>query len=189
MQWKPDVNPPSQLSLVPWQGPFHISYNAQQNVIIIYRFLFEPLYKYVFGQRKVLAKKPKPWRISNLLTACFGGWIIIRDTIKAHFGSSYKGTEFILLSHILDEIVPLVFYFYPVVFRKGSYAQYRQAMIRVAIMFIIHCRRHYDKATIAQLSDMQHQEVTIPLLHNIEKLTLNSLSEKKVEIFHSVLRR
>jgi len=56
-------------------------------------------------------------------------------------------------------------------------------------MFIIHCRRHYDKATIAQLSDMQHQEVTIPLLHNIEKLTLNSLSEKKVEIFHSVLRR
>lgn len=91
--------------------------------------------------------------------------------------------------HILEEIVPLVFYFYPVIFRKGNYQEYKDALIRMAIMFIIHCRQHYDKATLAQLSDLRHQEINIPQLVNVEKESLNSLTEKKVEIFHSILRR
>lgn len=189
LQWKAQDNPRFQLSIIPWQGPFHVSFNAQQNVVTIYRFLFEPMYKFIFGQRKKLAKKPKPWRISTLLTACFGGWLQIRETVMDQFGSYYKSTEFLMLMHILDEIVPLVFYFYPVVFRKGNYQEYKDALTRMAIMFIIHCRRHYDKATLAQLSDLRHQELNIPGLVNNEKDSLNSLTEKKVEIFHSVLRR
>lgn len=189
LQWQPDVNPRFQLSIIPWQGPFHVSFNAQQNVVTIYRFLFEPMYKFIFGQRKKLAKKPKPWRISTLLTACFGGWLLIRQSVLNQFGSSYKSTEFIILMHILEEIVPLVFYFYPVIFRKGNYQEYKDALIRMEIMFIIHCRRHYDKATLAQLSDLRHHEINIPQLVNVEKESLNYLTEKKVEIFHSILRR
>lgn len=189
LQWQPNINPTSQLSIIPWQGPFHVSFNAQQNVITIYRFLFEPMYKAIFGQRKVLAKKPKPYRISTLLTACFGGWLLIRESVIAHFGSSYKSTEFLILIHILEEIVPLVFYFYPVIFRKGNYQEYKDSLVRMAIMFIIHCRRHYDKATIAQLSDLKHYETNIPLLEQVQKEALNSLTEKKVEVFHSILRR
>ena len=147
------------------------------------------MYKFIFGQQKKLAKKKKPWRISTLLTACFGGWLLIRQTVINQFGKSYKSTEFLILMHILEEVIPLVFYFYPVIFRKGFYKEYKNTLIRMAIMFIIHRRRHYDKATLAQLSDLRHQETNIPEMFNAEKECLNSLTEKKVEIFHSVLRR
>lgn len=155
----------------------------------MYHFVFEPLYKSVFGQRKVLAKKPKPWRISTLLTACFGGWLLIKDTVMSHFGNECRNTEYIFLVHLLDEIVPLVYYFYPVIIRKGDYDKYVDAMARLSIMFIIHCRRHYDKATLAQLSDLIHHKTSIPLLHQLEREALNCLTEEKVEIFHSLLRR
>ena len=35
-------------------------------------------------------------------------------------------------------------------------------MIRLALMFIIQRRRHYDKATLCQLSDLVHQQEAIP---------------------------
>ena len=54
--------------------------------------------------------------------------------------------------------------------------------------FIIHCRRHYDKATLAQISDiLRHDEVSSDH-NNIATAALNVLTEKKVEVLHSVLR-
>lgn len=176
------------MSVVPWQGPFHVSFNAQQNVVVIYRCLFEPLYKAIFGERKKLAKKPKPYRISTLITACFGGWQMIRETVLQHFGQRYKDLQYAMLLHLLDEVVPLVFYFYTVVFRGGNYDFYKSALHRMAVLFIIHCRRHYDKATLCQLSDMLHNENN-QAMHDVQRSFLNILTEKKVEIFHSVLRR
>ena len=180
-------DPSHLISLVPWQGPFHISFNAQQNVVKMYRFLFEPLYKAIFGQRKVLAKKLKPFRITTLITACFGGWLLIRNTVLQHFGEHYKSTEYTLLLYVMDEVVPLLFHFYPVIFRSGNYESYKEALVRVAVLFIIHRRRHYDKATLCQLSDMIHLE-NLASFHNVQRST-NVLTEKKVEIFHSLLRR
>ncbi|KXJ13792.1 Retrovirus-related Pol polyprotein from transposon 297 [Exaiptasia diaphana] len=68
-------------------------------------------------------------------------------------------------------------------FIKGCYKEYKDALIRMAIMFIIHRRRHYDKATLAQLSELGHHETNIPGMFNAEKEYLNSQTEKKVEIF------
>ena len=187
-QWEPE-KPAYQLAVVPWQGPFHISFNAQQNVITIYRFFFEPLYRAIFGNRKVLAKKPKPYRISTLITATFGGWLLVRDVVLNQFGTAYKNTEFVVLQHVLEEIVPLVFFFYPVVFWGGNYDEYQSALCRAAVMFIIHCRRHYDKATLCQISDMAYHETNVPTISLVERTILSSLTEKKVETFHSLLRR
>ena len=63
-------------------------------------------------------------------------------------------------------------------------------MMRLALMFVIQRRRHYDNATLCQLSDYDHQKsLSIPNLQEILEHWLNELTEKKVEVFHSLLRR
>ncbi|XP_032235021.1 uncharacterized protein LOC5510080 [Nematostella vectensis] len=57
------------------------------------------------------------------------------------------------------------------------------------MMFVIHCRRHYDQATLAQLSDMLYHKHQMPALARVEGTILSALTEKKVETFHSLLRR
>ena len=43
-----------------------------------------------------------------------------------------------------------------------------QAMTRLALMFLIQRRRHYDKATLCQLGDIVHQKsLAIPNLLEI----------------------
>jgi hypothetical protein len=53
-------------SFVPLLGPLHVSLNTREQVMKVYYQFFETLFHHVFGKRKVLAKKPRPWRI-NLL--------------------------------------------------------------------------------------------------------------------------
>ncbi|RIB17645.1 hypothetical protein C2G38_2186759 [Gigaspora rosea] len=48
-------------------GPLHVSLNSREQVLMIYHSFFEKLFHYVFGENKVLAKKPRPWRINLLL--------------------------------------------------------------------------------------------------------------------------
>lgn len=60
---------------------------------------------------QMMPKKPKPHRISTLATAAFGGWLIIRDAVIQQFAQTCKHTEYVLLFHLLDEVLPLVFYF------------------------------------------------------------------------------
>ncbi|KAL9977822.1 hypothetical protein ACROYT_G015271 [Oculina patagonica] len=63
-------------------------------------------------------------------------------------------------------------------------------MMRLALMFIIQRRRHYDKATLCQLSDLvHHKSLAMPHFSEIFEQALNELTEKKVEVFHSILRR
>jgi len=114
---------------------------------------------------------------------------MIRNTILGHFGNRYKNTEYAALIYLLDEVVPLVFYFYPVIFRASNYEMYKTCLARVALVFIIHCRRHYDKATLAQISDILYHELVSPDLKDVTNAGLNVFTEKKVEVFHSVLRR
>jgi hypothetical protein len=42
----------------------------------------------VFGTQKVLAKKPKPWRINLLLELLHKGWKIIRIQIINKYGNT-----------------------------------------------------------------------------------------------------
>ena len=136
-----------------------------------------------------MPKRPKPHRISTLTTAAFGGWTIIRDAVLQQFGPTCKDTQYISFLHLLDEVLPLVFYFYCTVFRGGDYSEWLDATFRMALTFITFKRRNYDKATLCQLSDILfHAAENRDLVENI-RLFLNAFTEKKVEVFHSVLRR
>lgn len=136
-----------------------------------------------------MPKKPKPHRISTLTTAAFGGWLIIRDPVIHQFGQTCKDTEYMLLFHLFDEVLPLVFYFYCTVFRGGDFDTWIAATFRMALVFITFRRKNYDKATLCQLSDiLYHAAENKNLVDNIQQY-LNAFTEKKVEVFHSVLRR
>ena len=57
------------------------------------------------------------------------------------------------------------------------------------LVFITFKRKNYDKATLCQLLDiLYHAAENEHLVDNI-KQHLNAFTEKKVEVFHSVLRR
>lgn len=54
IKWDPIRDPASVVpSLIPWQGPFHVSLNAEESTVLLFRPLFEKLYKKLFGRNKV----------------------------------------------------------------------------------------------------------------------------------------
>ncbi|KAJ7394569.1 hypothetical protein OS493_000385 [Desmophyllum pertusum] len=58
--WDPVKQPTSSASsLIIWQGPFHVSLNAQESMVLLFRPVFEKLYKKLFGRDK-MAHKPPP---------------------------------------------------------------------------------------------------------------------------------
>ena len=61
-------------------------------------------------------------------------------------------------------------------------------MIRLAIIFIIWERHHYDRSTLSMLSDLYHQKINFPAYYNFKEQWLSIITEKKVEIWHSLLR-
>ena len=122
-------------------------------------------------------------------TVAFGGWTIIRDQVLQVFGPLCKDPQYMLLLHLFDELLALLFFLYNTVFRGGDFNQWLVVLLRISLMLITFRRRNYDKATLCQLSDIVHylkenREVASKLQEFLEILT-----EKKVEIFHSVLRR
>ena len=96
------------------------------------------------------AQKPKPHQISTLTTPAFGGWLIIPDAVIQQFGQTCKDTECVLLFHLLDEVLPLVFYFYCTVSRGGDFDMWLAATFQMALVFITFKRKNYDKATLCQ---------------------------------------
>ena len=145
------------------------------------------LFKHLFGTRKVLPKKPRYERMTTLIAAVIGGWMMIRENILALFEIG-KDREFLLLRHLLDELVPLVFFFYSTIHRGSLYHLWQNSMIRLSIVFIIQQHHHYNKAMLSTISDWLHYETVLPEWTPTFSRYLNVLSEKKVEIFHSLLR-
>lgn len=84
------------------------------------------------------------------------------------------------LVNLLEEILPLVFFQYDSIFCSGNLELY--------IIFIIWERHHYDRSTLSMLSDLCHQKVNFPTYYNFKKQWLSMITEKKVEIWHSLLR-
>ena len=156
------------LSLIPEQGPLHVSLNAQEDIIQIYHFFFYQLYKNIFATK--LPKKPKPFRVQLLLMSLFG-WLMIRDKVISKFDLC-KDVEYECILHILYEVVPLAFFHYAVIFESRNLQMYSETMFKFLVLFIVWERRHYDKSTLSMLSDLIHQKIT----------------EVKVEIWHSLLR-
>ena len=52
--------PATILFFLPIIGLLHISLNSQELVFLQYQPFFAALYKYIFGEKKPLAQKPKP---------------------------------------------------------------------------------------------------------------------------------
>lgn len=163
------------LSLIPEQGPLHVSLNAQEDIIQIYHFFFYQLYKNIFATE--LPKKPKPFRVQLLLMSVLFGWLMIRDKVISKFDFC-KDVEYACILHILDEVVRLAFFHYAAIFESGNLQMYLETMFRFLVLFTVWERRHYDKCTLSMLSDLIHQKLRF--------LTL--ITEVKVEIWHSLLR-
>lgn len=175
----------SSISIIPEQGPFHVCLNAYEDVVDHFKFFFEKLYSSVFGG--ILAAKPKPFRTSLCVTAALLGWQLIRSKVLEKF-SMCKEHEFVTILHLLEHVVPLVFYQYNI-FRTGQLELYEKVMAQMAIIFICWRRRHYDKSTLSFLSDCVYQRNHLPEYWSKKASFLKVITEKKVEVWHSVLRR
>ena len=174
-------------NIMSFLGPLHISLNARENVILKFYEVFRDLYAFLFGGKKALAKKPKPWRISFLLEVMYGGWTLVRDEILGAFSHS-KEIEFLTFLNLLDNYIPLVLSIYSVIFRNNMPDTYYDSMLRCWMMFLIFGRRHYDKALLIALSNIEYlKSIDHPLLQTIFS-SLCAFDEYPVENFHSLLR-
>jgi hypothetical protein len=107
-------------------GPLHVSLNSHETVFLLNHVFFNKLNHEVYLKKK-LAKKPKPYKINVLLELAASGWNLIRKEVLAKF-SHCKDPEVRYLLDLLDNIVPLVLDFYPVIFRSGHWPAYKEAM-------------------------------------------------------------
>ena len=125
----------------------------------------------------------------TLTTVAFGAWSIVRDQVLRLFGPLCKDPQYMLLLHLVDELLPLLFFLYNTVFQGGDFDHWFEVLLRVSLMFITIRRRNYDKATKRQWSDVIHHLKDNAEVSSTIQEFLKTLTEKKVEIFHSVLRR
>ena len=59
-------------NIIPFLGPLHIQLNARECVCLLNISFFKRVYKFIFGPNKILANKPKPWRVSLILEVLYG---------------------------------------------------------------------------------------------------------------------
>jgi len=123
------------LHIVPMIGPLHVSLNSRETVFLLNYQFFDKLFHEVFGRQKVLAKKPKPYKINLLLELASQGWSRVRVLVMRKF-EQFKDAEARYLINLLDNIIPLVLDFYPVIFRSGNWPVYKEAMFRFGPYFI-----------------------------------------------------
>ena len=149
--------------------------------------MFADLYAFLFHGKKRLAKKPKPWRISFPLEVLYGGWSIVRDEILGAFAHC-KDIEFLTLVNLLDNYIPLVLCIYSVVFKNQMVDLYYDSMLRCWLMFLMFRRRHYDKALLIALSNIEYfRRISHPIIQALSS-SLSAFDEYPVENFHSLLR-
>ena len=120
--------PPQILNIIPFIGPLHVSLNSRETVFLINYDFFEKMYHSIFGSRKILAKKPKPYRINLLLDLAFKGWLLVKESIQNLFHNC-KDPEARTFIDLLNNIIPLVLDFYPIIFRSEHWEAYEKAML------------------------------------------------------------
>ncbi|UZO00234.1 uncharacterized protein OCT59_001486 [Rhizophagus irregularis] len=114
----------------------------------------------VFGMKKKLAAKPKPWRINLLLYLAHAGWQLIRKYVKERFKLS-KAVGYLTFLDLLDNLIPSSLDIYATLFRGNHFEEY--------ISTAFHLWTH-------------------PIIDTL-KNSLNKFDEYAVENFHSLLRR
>ncbi len=66
--------PEQILHIVPMIGLLHVSLNSRKTIFLLNYRIFDKLFHEVFRHQKVLAKKPKPYKINLLLELASQGW-------------------------------------------------------------------------------------------------------------------
>ena len=90
-----------------------------------------------------------------------------------------KDIEYSCLLFLLDQVIPLSFFHYPVTFRSGNLDDYMLTMLKLSILFIIWQRSHYDRSTLSMLSDFCFHKQHFPQYHELKKKWLVLITEKK----------
>ena len=104
------------LSIIPELGQFHVSLNMNEDVEI-FSFLFSYLYKDLYG--KDLPEKVKPFQISALVSSAMLAWLLIRPKVLQKF-QLCKDVEFVAITYLLEEVLPIIFFQYSFFFRVGN---------------------------------------------------------------------
>ena len=134
-----------------------------------------------------MASKPKPFKTSLCVTAALLGWQLVRAKVLEKFAKCQQH-EFVTILHLIEHVVPLIFYQYNI-FRSGNLKLYEMVMAQLAIIFICWRRKHYDKSTLSFLSDCAYQCKYLLSYWAKKASILKLITEKKVEVWHSVQRR
>jgi len=178
------------ISFLPMMGPLHVSLNARELVFLQNSFFFNDIYRSIFGANKDLGKKPRPWRIDLILHIVRMTWIGIADIVYLKFGCMSKNIEFLYLTDLLSNLVPLVLDVYTVHYRGGDWPAYEEACMRCwSDLFPRFDRKNYKRAPLMFFSDIFYwMEINHPII-NIITNNLDILSDCLVELAHSIIRR
>ena len=173
-------------TIIPQQGPFHVYINILEDHVMLSRFLYAPMFDFIFGV--VFPPKPKLFRCELVLAAAFLGWKKIRQQIIQKF-SICKDPEYLCLINTLEEVLPLVILHYNVIFKSGNMEMYRATMRRLSLIFIIWKRHHYDKSTLSWLSDDLFHQQFFPEYDRRLSIWNVLVTDLLPELFHARLRR
>ena len=169
-------------------GPLHVSLNSREQVILIHWDFFNKMFRSIFGSKKVLAKKPKPWRINLLLDLMDKGWKKISKVILNKFPKNCKDIEYRMMIDLLDNIIPATLDIYAILFRSGSFNEYLETLFRIWTFTSRWKRKNYNKAPLAFLSDYFYwKEHNHPFGDTIEAYLVN-FNDYYVENTHSQIR-
>jgi hypothetical protein len=177
-------------SFIPIMGPLHVSLNSRESVVILFHSFFDLAYKYIFGSKKKLAEKPRPWRINQLLQIMSDAWRKVAPyIIQKVEPTCLRDVEYLTLKGLLDDAIPLVLDIYSTIFRSGNLENYIEACVRVWCLFARFKRRNYNKAPLLFLSDVWYWEnIRHPILDTL-KTHLVAFNDYPVENYHSLIRR
>ncbi|RIB20562.1 hypothetical protein C2G38_2178951 [Gigaspora rosea] len=185
-----EVIPSFVTSFVPIMGPLHVSLNGRELVYKKNSFLFNDIYKGIFGKKKNLGKKPHPWRIDLILYLMRVAWFDISNVIYSKFGHTCKNLEFLYLTDLLGNLIPLVLDVYAAHHREGNWLAYEEACMRCwCDLFLRFDRRNYKRSPLMFFSDIFFWMDTNHPMMNIVTNHLASLSDCFVETVHSIIRR
>jgi hypothetical protein len=175
-------------NFVPLLGPLDVSLNSREQTVIVHHRFFEKMFHYIFGDNKVLAKKPMPWRINVLLELAVKGMGKISEVVKHKFGHTCKDVEYVMALDLLENIIPATLDIYAILFCSGKFEEYLETIFRIWTFALRWKRKNYNKIPLAFISDYIYwKENNHPMGEVLEKYLVN-FNEYYVENFHSRLR-
>ncbi|RIB07931.1 hypothetical protein C2G38_2272606 [Gigaspora rosea] len=152
-------------SFLPMIGPLHVSLNARELIFVQNLVLFNDVYKGVFGaKKKSLGNNPQLWRIDRIFHIMRMAWLEIADVVYLKFSRNCKNIEFLYLTDLLRNLIPLALDIYTIHHREDDWTAYEEAYV------------------------FYWMETNHPMFNMIVN-NLDSLSDSPVEIVHSIIRR